>query len=317
MNEGIIFENKTQDLEKNGHPGIVLIPTDIDDEVTYCAYMTSNLLRYKECKEQYYVCEEGTKIKSYVNLGNLVRIQNNFRSTLAELNYEKCYEILKAICEYQTEYGECEVYEEIKDKIQVVLYLIEQSREHKGVEVDSQNVTMLARVPREYWDFLMYEKYSEKYSRKAEYESKLVRVYRLKEKLEDFIKHYDCKNTKKIEKIKRLYSDLKVFFGIGLEEIMIYAMAILRETQVKTIDCEVLKDIEQGLKDCIESDKEKQKAKAKKSEDKQEKKRNERVEAKRRKNQQQAREFINKYGRRLNIDEPEQGESIKPVGENR
>ena len=83
---------------------------------------------------------------------------------------------------------------------------------------------------------------------------------------------------------------------------MIYAMAILRETQVKTIDCEVLKDIEQGLKDCIESDKEKQKAKAKKSEDKQEKKRNERVEAKRRKNQQQEREFINKYGRRLKIE---------------
>lgn len=318
-NAGIIFENQNQDIKRMGHPGIVIIPTNSSDEYAYCAYMTSDPLRYRNNKQKYYPCEEGVKRKSYVNLENLVRIKNNLRKTISDVNYETCYEILKAICEYQAEYGECEVYAEIKDKIQAVIYLIEQNREHQGIEINSQNVMMLERVSREHWDLLMYDKYHSEYSRKSEYESKLARIHRLKEKIEDFAKHYNSKDTRKTERIKALYSDLKVFFGIGLEETMTSAMALLRGTELDASNVEILEEIEEGIKECIKAEKEKQKAKAKKSEEKKAEKRKEREKRVIKKQRKQERKDIKRYGKRCKVEEkkPLKKGKKNPVGEGR
>lgn len=315
-NEGIIFENNTQDLKRRGHPGIVLIPAGSEDEVAYCAYMTSDPQRYKYNKEKYYVWEEGIKRTSYINLENLVRIKNNLRSTISELSHKECYEILKAICEYQTQYGENEVYKEIKDKIQAVIYLMEQNTGHKGITVDSHNVKMLEGVPREQWDLLMYTKYHGKYARKSEYEIKSARISRLKERIEDFAKHYNRKDARKTEKIKALYSDLKVFFGIGLEETMMCAIALLKATP-QSIGLEGVEEIEKGLKDCSELEKEKQKAKIQKSEAKKAERKKEREKRVIKKQCKQRIEDIKKYGRRCKVEEPLKAGNKNLVGESR
>lgn len=116
------------DLEQ-GHPGIVLLPTNEEDEYAYCIFMTSDKKRASEDKEKYIkYCGKSVK-ESYLNLQQIVKVKNNADKSLSVLNQEQFKEILNSFYNYQVKLElQDSNFITIKEKLKILLNMLEMNQ---------------------------------------------------------------------------------------------------------------------------------------------------------------------------------------------
>lgn len=122
----ITFEDSGKyDLEQ-GHPGVVLLPTNEEDEYAYCIFMTSDKKRANREKERF-IKYSGKSVKeSYLNLHQIVKVKNNADKSLHTLKQEQFREILNSFYNYQIKLKKQNYdFMMIKDKIEILLNLLE------------------------------------------------------------------------------------------------------------------------------------------------------------------------------------------------
>lgn len=121
-------DNGRYDLEQ-GHPGIVLLPTNEEDEYAYCIFMTSDKKRASEDKEKYIkYCGKSVK-ESYLNLQQIVKVKNNADKSLSVLNQEQFKEILNSFYNYQVKLElQDSNFITIKEKLKILLNMLEMNQ---------------------------------------------------------------------------------------------------------------------------------------------------------------------------------------------
>ena len=115
----ITFQDGQYDI-KEGHPGIVILPTDENDEEAICLYMTSSKNRSKD--KGYMHCNTRVKKNSFVNLKQIVKNPNVKLLPLATMPNSTIYNILGRFSEYQKDNPD-ENFEKVKNKIDIMLQL--------------------------------------------------------------------------------------------------------------------------------------------------------------------------------------------------
>ena len=124
----ITFEDGKYDTEGK-HPGVILLPTNEEQEETVCLYMTTDRGRARREKYKYTECKCETFKKSFINISQLTTIKNNKgKRELARLNDEEMLALLDRFYKYQINLGEKNPdFMKIKGKIEILMGLISEN----------------------------------------------------------------------------------------------------------------------------------------------------------------------------------------------
>ena len=125
--KNIKFEDDQCDLEQ-GHPGVVLLPTNFKDEKVFCIYMTSDQLRAEKESEKY-IYHEG-KVISHINLSQIIETKNNKDKIISNVRDNEFMKLLKQFYNFQKLKEPHSVeFDEIEDKIKTLIELLQINKE--------------------------------------------------------------------------------------------------------------------------------------------------------------------------------------------
>lgn len=126
--KNITFEDGKYDMEGK-HPGVILLPTNEEQEEAVCLYMTTDRSRARREKYKYTECKYGTFKKSFINISQLTTIKNNKgKRELSRLNDEEMLALLDRFYKYQINLGEKNPgFMKIKAKIEILMGLISEN----------------------------------------------------------------------------------------------------------------------------------------------------------------------------------------------
>lgn len=190
----ITFEDSRRyDLEQ-GHPGIVLLPTNEEDEYAYCIFMTSDKKIASKNKEKF-IKYYGKSVKeSYLNLQQVVKVKNNADKSLSFLKQEQFKEILNSFYNYQIKLEKQDfTFLMIKERIEILLNLLEINQD-LGIKEDIDYKTIkdmlqyknVKKIRQMYCIKLMLSPYLDKYKilekglkreRERNYAMKVLEIY--------------------------------------------------------------------------------------------------------------------------------------------
>jgi len=224
MLRGLIFENNEVDIT-NGHPGIVLIPTDEFDDFSYCVHATSDTNRYNEDIEKFFVSSKFFK-KTYINLAHIIRVPNIRKHPLIELKDEEIYDLLKAIYDYQTANGETEEFKEIKDKIEAILEYLEAKRDNPTITISANKLRAISNLEQVWRRVLIF---GDACREMEGYDIKYNRMLRIKERIRSYINACRVEGNTSIERTESLYNYLKMFNKRDLDNMILCSIAFLKE----------------------------------------------------------------------------------------
>lgn len=145
--KNIIFEDNKYDF-KQGHPGVVLLPTTEMEEDVICLYMTSDRKRTEREKDKY-IKYEGKAVKdSYINLQHIIKTINNKSAELSELEDEKFIKLLERFYNYQMCIKPIRAdFFAIKSKIEVLLELLKINKKLAITDkIDAQLLNDLSEI---------------------------------------------------------------------------------------------------------------------------------------------------------------------------
>lgn len=127
----ITFEDNKYDTEK-GHPGVVVLPTNENDDNVCCLYMTTNKERARIEKEKYTKYTGQSEKDSYVNLQHIVKEKNNKDREIDKLDDEKFLDLLEKFYNFQINLTpHKESFLEIKNKIEILIDLLKINKQFK------------------------------------------------------------------------------------------------------------------------------------------------------------------------------------------
>jgi len=221
---GLVFDNNQADII-NGHPGVVLIPTDELDDFSYCVHCTSNAGLYNENMQRYYVSKKFKKT-TYINLGHIVKGPNYVKTVLRKLNDEELYDLLKAIYNYQIENGETEEFKEIKVKIEAILEYLEAKRDNFNVTISANKLRYVDKIEPE-WRRVLF--FGDDCREIEGYDIKYNKMLKVKDMLRSYIFKCMANGETSIEQTESLYNYLKMFQNRDLKNKIICAIALLKE----------------------------------------------------------------------------------------
>ena len=121
MCRDITFEDNKYDF-KDGHPGVVMLPTNEKSDNVYCLYMTSDKTRAIEEKNKFLRFKGKAKKESYINLQQIIKRKNIKEREQTTLREENFIELLTKFYDYQMNLEpKSEDFMQIKDRIKILL----------------------------------------------------------------------------------------------------------------------------------------------------------------------------------------------------
>jgi len=138
----IVFEDNTFDM-KSAHPVLVLFTTDEYDENAYVLPMTSDRGRARDNRE-YYTTITYNK-KSFLNLSHILKTPNNIRKKYEYISISEYERVLSEFYKYQSNNKKDSNFNKIKDRIEIILKMLQAAKENEEVKEFFINNTNLQK----------------------------------------------------------------------------------------------------------------------------------------------------------------------------
>ena len=135
MCRNITFEDNKYDIEGR-HPGIVLLPTNENEDDVYCLYMTSDKKRAKEESYKYLKFKGISKKDSYINIQQIIKRENIKEKIYDKIEDTDFIKLLETFYNYQLELEpKSENFNQIEEKIRILLEILKR-KENLNIETD-------------------------------------------------------------------------------------------------------------------------------------------------------------------------------------
>lgn len=145
----ITFEDNKLDMEY-AHPGIVLLPTDYNNDEIYCLYMTSNSNRATREQEKYIKNYARAVKESFINIQQIVKRSNKIEPPKTVLDDERFEEVLKSFYKYQISLvPQKKEFLEIKSHVEALLNVLQFNKEFEIEDniIDRKQLDVLSQIP--------------------------------------------------------------------------------------------------------------------------------------------------------------------------